>query len=105
MNVTIASRLFAPEEHRNNYGAQMAIDMAVGRSRLLARQLKTTPYLAGATFTAADISCSYFLGFADSFGFTDRLDPALFDYYERLKSRPAYGRAIATSARMTGKDA
>jgi glutathione S-transferase len=100
MNVTIGSRFFAPEEEKDNFGARLAVDMTVSRSKVIAKQLEKTPYMAGQAFTAADISVSYFMGFADLFTFKDRLDPLVIDYYERLKERPAFQRAAAKNAKM-----
>jgi glutathione S-transferase len=95
MNVTMASRMMAPEGEKDNFGARVAVDMCVQRSRALVKQLEQSPYMVGEDFTAADISASYFLGFADLFKFTDKLDPLILDYHERLKARPAYQRAAA----------
>lgn len=100
MNVTIASRWMAPEAEKDNFGARVAVDMAVQRSRAVAKQLEKTPYVAGQVFTAADISVSYFMGFMTAFEAVDRLDPLIIDYYERLKTRPAYQRAAAQNARL-----
>jgi glutathione S-transferase len=95
MNVTMASRMMAPEGEKDNFGARIAVDICVQRSRALVKQLERTPYMVGADFTAADISVSYFLGFAEMFDFKDKLDPLILDYHERLKARPAYQRAAA----------
>jgi glutathione S-transferase len=91
--VTMGSRYFAPEEHRDNWGGKAAVDMAVRRSVLPAAALKKSPFVAGDEFTAADISVSYALDLAQFLGFRDRLDPVLKDYHKRLKQRPAQIRA------------
>jgi glutathione S-transferase len=93
MNVTIASRFFAPVEHKQNWGASFAIDNFVRKSAALCERLKESPYLAGADFTAADISCGYAIGLARNVGAGHRLDPALDEYLGRLVERPAYQRA------------
>jgi glutathione S-transferase len=93
VTVAIGSRYFAPREHRDNWGGKAAIDLAVRRSVLPANALKKTPFVAGEEFTAADISVSYALDLASFLGFTDRLDPVLIDYHDRLKARPAQQRA------------
>jgi glutathione S-transferase len=98
MNVAMASRMLAPEDEKDNFGARISVDICVQRSRALVKQLERTPYMVGEDFTAADISVSYFLGFADLFKFTDKLDPLILDYHERLKARPAYQRAAAKRA-------
>jgi glutathione S-transferase len=64
-------------------------------------RLKESPYLAGAEFTVADISCGYAIGFARSA--SAKLDPVLTDYLARLTARPEYKRAAETGAtRVSG---
>jgi glutathione S-transferase len=94
LNVVVATRFFAPEEHKQNWGAQFAIDLFVRRSRALLGPLSRSPYIAGDMFTAADISCGYAVGLSHFLGFEERLEPALRDYVGRLSQRPAYGRAM-----------
>jgi glutathione S-transferase len=95
MNVVVASRFRAPEEHKANWGAQAAADMCVSRTALAVSQLAKTPYLAGKEFTAADISVGYGLHVMGLLGLADRLDPSLEDYLARLRERPAFQRAAA----------
>ena len=94
LNIVVASRFFAPEAERRNWGAKLAIDMVVGRAKAVAAQLRRTPYLAGERFTAADISCGYGLGLMEQLGGVDRLDEVVRDYVERLQARPAFQRAM-----------
>ena len=98
LGVVMASRFFAPDDEKQNWGAKAAIDFAVRRSVVAVRALQKSPYLAGENFTAADISVSYVLNLAGFLGFADRLDPVLADYLKRVQARPAYGRATARSA-------
>jgi glutathione S-transferase len=98
MNVTIASRFFAPDEHKQNWGADYAVDNFVRKSQALTEQLKKTSYLAGETFTAADISCGYAIGLAQNFGVGERLDPVLRDYHQRVTERPAFKKAAQAGA-------
>ncbi len=98
MNVTLATRFFAPDEHKNNWGATYAVDSFVRKSAALVEQLKESPYLAGPDFTAADISCGYAIGLARFMGVEDALDPVLRDYLGRLVERPAYQRAAQTDS-------
>jgi glutathione S-transferase len=95
LNVTIGTRFFAPDEEKQNWGAQFAIELFVRKSAAMVGPLKRGPYLSGDTFTAADISCGYALGLAKALGFAERLDPVLWDYGARLSERPAYLRAKA----------
>jgi glutathione S-transferase len=95
LNVTIGSRFFAPDEQKQNWGALFAIDLFVRKAAALVGPLSRAPYVAGETFTAADISCGYALGLARYFGAEDRLEPAVRDYAARLAERPAYQRAVS----------
>ncbi|MBV8523412.1 MAG: glutathione S-transferase family protein [Acetobacteraceae bacterium] len=94
LNIALATRFFAPQDEKDNWGARTAIDIFVRKSAAIAAQLKRHPFVAGDEFTAADISCGYAAGFGRFLGIEDRLDPAIPDYYRRLTERPAFQRAI-----------
>ncbi len=96
LNVTIATRFFAPDDQKQNWGAQHAIEMFIRKSAALAAPLRKSPYVAGNTFTAADISCGFAVDLARFLGFDDRLDATLKDYAARLAQRPAYQKMLAT---------
>src|SRR4051794_18009097 len=64
MYFVVVSRHFAPEADRQNWGAGKALEVFESRLRLVTRQLARSPYLAGDAFTAADISVTYALEFA-----------------------------------------
>jgi glutathione S-transferase len=102
LNIAIGTRLFAPEEHKQNWGAQLAVDSFVRKSAALCGPLARAPYLAGEAFTAADISCGYALGLSTFLGFDERLDPAVRDYAARLAERPAFQRAMSKAQPVTG---
>jgi glutathione S-transferase len=95
LNILVASRFFAPEEEKHNWGAEYSIELFVRRSVVLTERLKKGPYMAGDTFTAADISCAYAIGLSKYFGFEDRVAIGLRDYAARLSERPAYQRAMS----------
>ena len=95
LNVTIGSRFVAPDDQKQNWGAQLAIDLFVRKSAALTAALSRSPYVAGDVFTAADISCGYAVGLAKFLGFEERLDARVRDYAARLTERPAYQRAAA----------
>jgi glutathione S-transferase len=95
LNILVASRFFAPEEHKKNWGAEFSIELFVRRSAVLRERLKKGPYIAGDAFTAADISCVYAIGLSKYFAFEDRVDMALRDYAARVSERPAYVRAMS----------
>jgi glutathione S-transferase len=97
LGIVAATRLFAPEEQKQNWGAQFAIDLFVRRSRALLGPLSRSAYIAGDMFTAADISCGYAVGLSRLLGFEERLEPALRDYAGRLSRRPAFERAMSNA--------
>src|ERR687897_1833629 len=61
MYFVVVSRNLAPEAERQNWGARKALEVFESRLGLVSRQLARSPYLAGDTFTAADISVTYAL--------------------------------------------
>jgi glutathione S-transferase len=95
MYFVVVSRNLAPEAERRNWGARKALEVFESRLRLVTRQLVRSPYLAGETFTAADISVTYALQFARrSGGIT--LGEAEQAYVARTSGREAYKRAMET---------
>ena len=103
LNVTMGTRFFAPENEKQNWGARFAIDLFVRKSAALLVPLRSSPFLAGDTFTAADISCGWALGLARFLGFEERIDQGLRDYVARLSQRPAFQRAIAKRQLPSGE--
>jgi len=95
LNVTIGTGFFAPEDQKQNWGSQFAIDLFVRKSAALLIPLRRGPYVEGQAFTAADISCGWALGLARFLAFEERLDPALREYVGRLSQRPAFQRAAS----------
>jgi glutathione S-transferase len=92
--VTNARRL-PTEAARQNPTAAHALWQYKNRLRLVARQLAQTPYLAGDSFTAADISVAFALEQAERGA---GIAPSALeqDYLERVITRDAYKRAMAT---------
>jgi glutathione S-transferase len=97
LNVTVGSRFFAPDDQKQNWGAQFAVDLFARKTAALLRPLSQGAFLAGNVFTAADISCGYAIGLAQFVGAEDRLDPLIQDYAARLRERPAFQVAISKS--------
>ena len=87
------ARNIAPESERDNWSARQAMRVFESRLRLVTRQLARTPYLAGAAFTAADISVAYALLMARrNCGVTyGAIEDA---YIERVIAREGYKRAM-----------
>ena len=95
MYFVVVSRNLAPETERRNWGASKALEVFESRLGLVTRQLARSSYLAGETFTAADISVTYALLFArKSGGIT--LGEAEQAYIARTSGREAYKRAMET---------
>jgi glutathione S-transferase len=93
MYFVVVSRNLAPEAERQNWGARKALEVFHSRLKLVIRQLARSPYLAGDAFTAADISVSYALEFAQ------RTDCAVLGeaeraYVARTTGREGYKRAM-----------
>jgi glutathione S-transferase len=95
MFFVVVSRILAPEAERQNWGARKALQVFESRLGLVIRQLARSPYLAGDRFTAADISVTYAMEFAQRTGcFT--LGEAERAYVTRTSERDAYKRAMET---------
>jgi glutathione S-transferase len=91
--VAVVSKMLAPEAEKNNWGAREMLKLFEARRGLVKRQLARSPYMAGEAFTAADISVTYALEFAERTGFAV-LDEAEKAYVARTTGRDAYGRAM-----------
>lgn len=87
------ARHFAPEADRDNWSARHALAVFERRRRLVARQLERAPYMAGDSFTAADISVHYALELAQRFGGVT-LNEAEQAYLARNRERDGYRRAL-----------
>jgi glutathione S-transferase len=64
----VVSRNLAPEAERQNWGAGKALEVFKSRLGLVTRHLARSPCLAGEAFTAADISVTCALEFAQRTG-------------------------------------
>ena len=91
----VVSRNLAPEAERRNWGANKALEVFESRLGLVTWQLARSPYLAGETFTAADISVTYALELAQRGGGVV-LGEAEQAYMARTSGREAYKRAMET---------
>jgi len=91
----VGARNFAPESERKNWSADQALSVFESRLTLVTRQLGRTPYLAGDTFTAADISVTYALELAQTSGGVT-LGEVERSYMARTRAREGYKRAMDT---------
>ena len=95
MFFAVVTRMLAPKNEQDNWTARKAVDVYKNRLKLVTAQLARSPYMAGETFTAADISITYALQFAQrTVGFV--LGEAERAYIARTTSRAAYNRAMDT---------
>jgi glutathione S-transferase len=85
----------APADQRQNWTAGQAMRGFESRLRLVTRQLARFPYMAGAIFTAADISVAYALMLARRGGCAT-LGEAETEYMARITRREAFRRALET---------
>ena len=76
------------EDARNNAGVRLTA---------LERRLEGRDFLVAGRLTLADLSAGYPLHLVGLFGIHRLLGPRSADYRERLRSRPAYQRAIAVA--------
>jgi glutathione S-transferase len=95
-NPLVATKFMAPEDKRDNWTASYLKGAFAKRLEFIETDLGESTYIAGDRFTAADISVGYSIGMAGFAGDIE-LSPTLKSYHERLKSRPAYQRAVATT--------
>jgi glutathione S-transferase len=93
--ITVVSQFLAPEAERDNWGGRKGLSVFESRLGIVTRQLARAPYMAGEAFTAADISVTYALEFAQrTIGF--KLGEAEKAYLARTTGRDAYQRAMDT---------
>jgi glutathione S-transferase len=105
INAIVATHILAPGSERENWTTGWALGIFKSRLGLVSRQLARTRYIAADHFTAADISVTYALQFAQrTIGFT--FSVAELDYIDRTTARAGYQRAMdnfpATKAWVAG---
>jgi glutathione S-transferase len=93
MYFVVVSRNLAPDADKDNWGARFARGVFESRLGLVTRQLARAPYMAGEAFTAADISVTYALEFAQRAGGVT-LGEAERAYVARSIGRDGYRRAM-----------
>ena len=86
---------FEPEERRLPQVAEDYTRWFLARLRTLEPVLAQHDYLAADRFTAADVSVGYALLLAEHLGLKPRFTPAVLAYWERLRERDGFRRAMA----------
>jgi glutathione S-transferase len=93
INAIVATIILAPEAERENWTTKWAQGVFESRLGLVSRQLAKTPYIAGDRFTAADISVTYALQFAQrTIGYA--IGDSESAYVARTTARESYARAM-----------
>lgn len=85
---------FEPAGQRLPQVAEAYSKWFVARLRGLEWPLAAHDYLCADRFTAADVSVGYALLVAQHLGLAARFTPAVGAYWQRLRTRPAYARAM-----------
>lgn len=88
----------ADKERMVGYGTYDAVMNAAEKA------VSETPYIAGDSFTAADVYCGAQIGWGLQFGFFDRR-PAFEAYWAKLAERPAYLRATGVDDALAARAA
>lgn len=92
-------RHLEPDERKLPQAAEDYQRWFLARLRAVDAALTGTEFLCARRFTAADISVGYALMLAEYLGMQEQFPPAVRDYWERLKQRDAYRRALDVQAR------
>jgi glutathione S-transferase len=95
LTATIRTRFMAPDDQKNNWTVENCREVYVDRPKLVDAQLAKGEFMAAGRFTAADISVGYALGFGEGLKLVGSFSAPVAAYWERLKQRPAYQRAVA----------
>lgn len=84
-----------PEERRVSQVAEDYKKWFLGRLRAVETSLeKTSPWILGETFTAADISVAYALMLAKNLNMENEFSPNTRVYWDRVQQRSAFKRAL-----------
>lgn len=93
LNYLVRALLSAPDDQKSNWTLEDIKGVFAERIKRVGEALKSSPFVAGEAFTAADISVGYALYFANLLGLADCFPPEVTDYFARLQARPAFRRA------------
>jgi glutathione S-transferase len=85
---------FEPAHRRLPSVAEDYAKWFLARARTLEPRLAQQEYLCASGFTAADISVGYALMLAEFLELAPRFTPAVATYWNRLRERPAFQRAL-----------
>ena len=89
------ARFFGPEAAKDDWTLGDIRQTFARRQQLVTDRLDRSLYMAGESFTAADISVGYALLMARWISADEAFDERIEAYLERITTRPAYERAMA----------
>jgi glutathione S-transferase len=92
-------RLLEPPERQQPQVAEDYRRWFLGRLRRISEVLATQPYVCGNRFTAADVSVGYALLLAEQLGLQADFPERVMPYWNGLKERAGYQRAVASQRR------
>lgn len=90
---------FEPPERRLPQVADDYAKWFLARTKMLADRMAGREHVCAGRFTAADVSVGYALKLGEVLGLQDQYAPALQAYWQRLRERAGYTRAIVAQQR------
>ncbi len=94
---------FEPEARRSPQVAEDYAKWFLARLRTLEPLLSQHDYLVADRFTAADVSVGYALLLAEHLGLKPRFTPSVLAYWERLRQRDGFLRAMAAQQKAAAE--
>lgn len=88
-----------PEERRHPQVVEDYARWFLGRLRIVEAVTSTSDTICAGRFTAADISVGYALLLAQRLGLSEKFGPSVAAYWQRLKQRDGYRRAVEAENR------
>ncbi len=99
LSIALRYGFLTPEDQRPPMVAEDHEAKFFGRLRLLDALLESRDHVAAGRFTSADIAIGFNFVLADFMKLSGDYPPAVAAYWERLKARPGYARAMAAQKR------
>lgn len=93
---------FEPRDRRQPQVVEDYTQWFFARLKLVNQRLEGQEYLTAGRFTAADIAVGYAVHLADVIGIGAGLKPQTRAWLDRIRARPAFGRAQAQGAPLPG---
>jgi len=94
---------FEPADRLQPQVAEDYTKWFLARLKTLEPLLAQQEFLCGGRFTAADVSVGYALFLAEFLDLTDRFTPSVLAYWQRLRERPGFQRALQAQLRAAAE--